>query len=260
MSRLNRTNLAEAAEEAEVADLANQQTYGLTSPLEYLLTSGGDPRLRIDSVLLLNGYGCQSWPRPAAFTFASSTATSVSERGFAAAAKAQQRLVEATRRATVEETCDREAEWLREQLRTLLRLDGLGTEIIFSPSGTDSQLQALYVAQNLLQGPPVPVIVGSDETGSGTARAMVGPMGARFGQHFGRIRNRIGEVVRIAGRSHATNTASRPSLQRAGVFAGAEAARAHHKNPAANQRDDDRQQSPRENQADLVHEYPLSMV
>jgi hypothetical protein len=174
MSRLNRTNLAEAAEEAEVADLANQQTYGLTSPLEYLLTSGGDPRLRIDSVLLLNGYGCQSWPRPEAFTFASSTATSISERGFAAAAKAQQRLVEATRRATVEEACDREAEWLREQLRTLLKLDAPGTEIIFSPSGTDSQLQALYVAQNLLQGPPVPVIVGSDETGSGTARAISG--------------------------------------------------------------------------------------
>lgn len=174
MAPLSRTNLAEAAEVAEVAGLAQHQDYGLASPLEYLLTSGGDPRLRIDSVLLLNGYGCQSWPRPEAFTFASSTATSISERGFAAAAKAQQRLIEATRRTTVEEACDNEAEWLREQLRALLKLDASGTEIIFSPSGTDSQLQAFYVAQTLLQGPLVPVIVGSDETGSGTARAISG--------------------------------------------------------------------------------------
>ena len=174
MAPLSRTNLAEAAEVSEVAGSADQQNHGLASPLEYLLTSGGDPRLRIDSVFLLNGYGCQSWPRPEAFTFASSTATSISERGFAAAAKAQQRLIEATRRTTVEEACDREAEWLREQLRALLKLDASGTEIIFSPSGTDSQLQAFYVAQTLLQGPTVPVVVGSDETGSGTARAISG--------------------------------------------------------------------------------------
>jgi hypothetical protein len=174
MAPLSSANLAEAAEVAEVDGLAKQQNYGLTSPLECLLTSGGDPRLRIDSVLLLNGYGCQSWPRPGAFTFASSTATSISERGFAAAAKAQQRLIEATRRTTMQEACDRQAEWLREHLRTLLKLDASGTEIIFSPSGTDSQLQAFYVAQNLLQGPIVPVIVGADETGSGTARAISG--------------------------------------------------------------------------------------
>lgn len=178
MAPFNTTDLAEAGEVAEAVGLANQQNYGLTSPLEYLLTSGGDPRLRIDSVLLLNGYGCQSWPRPEAFTFASSTATSISERGFAAAAKALRRLIEATRRTTprtnVEEACDREAEWLREELRALLKLGASGTEIIFSPSGTDSQLQAFYVAQTLLQGPPVPVIVGSDETGRGTARAISG--------------------------------------------------------------------------------------
>jgi hypothetical protein len=40
--------------------------------------SGGDLRLNIDEIDLLNKYGCRPFPRPDAFTFASSTGTSVS--------------------------------------------------------------------------------------------------------------------------------------------------------------------------------------
>ena len=50
----------------------------LAKPTEYLLMAGGDFRLNIDEVDLLNKYGCRPFPRPEAFTFASSTATSVS--------------------------------------------------------------------------------------------------------------------------------------------------------------------------------------
>lgn len=154
--------------------VAAQELYGLELPLEQLLTSGGDPRLRLDPVHQLNGYGCQPWPRPEAFTFASSTATSISDRGFAAAAAVQQQLIESAGNGKLEDACDRHAEWLRKQIRTFLALSASGTEIVFSPSGTDSQVHALYVAQALLDGPLVSVIVGSDETGSGTARAMIG--------------------------------------------------------------------------------------
>jgi len=38
--------------------------------------SGGDLRLNIDEIHLLNKYGCRPFPRPDAFTFASSTASS----------------------------------------------------------------------------------------------------------------------------------------------------------------------------------------
>src|ERR1700690_2386913 len=117
--------------------VAGQELYGLTSPLESLLTSGGDPRLRLDPAHLLNGYGCQPWPRPEAFTFASSTATSISDRGFAAAAETQQQLIECARREQLEDACDRHTEWVREQIRTLLGLGPAGTQIVFSPSGTD---------------------------------------------------------------------------------------------------------------------------
>src|ERR1700690_1624898 len=102
----------------------------LTSPLEYLLTSGGDSRLRLDPDHLLNGYGCQPWPRPEAFTFASSTATSISDRGFAAAAETQQQLIECARREKLEDACDRHTEWIREQLRMLLGLGPAGTQIV----------------------------------------------------------------------------------------------------------------------------------
>jgi hypothetical protein len=50
----------------------------LAKPTEYLLMSGGDLRLNIDEIDLLNKYGCRPFPRPDAFTFASSTGTSVS--------------------------------------------------------------------------------------------------------------------------------------------------------------------------------------
>lgn len=156
------------------SNVAGEELYGLKSPLECLLTSGGDPRLRLDPVQLLNGYGCQPWPRPEGFTFASSTATSISERGFAAAARAQQHLIESSRQESLEDVCDSQTEWLREQLKTFLGLGSSDTQVIFSPSGTDSQVHALYVAQTVLDGPLVSVIVGSDETGSGTARAMIG--------------------------------------------------------------------------------------
>jgi hypothetical protein len=54
----------------------------LAKPTEYLLMSGGDLRLNIDEFELLNKYGCRPFPRPEALTFASSTATSVSNYAF----------------------------------------------------------------------------------------------------------------------------------------------------------------------------------
>jgi hypothetical protein len=43
--------------------------------------AGGDLRLNIDEIHLLNKYGCRPF-RPEAFTFASSTASSVSNFAF----------------------------------------------------------------------------------------------------------------------------------------------------------------------------------
>jgi len=146
----------------------------LAAPTEYLLASGGDSRLYLDPVHLLNGYGCRPWPQPEIFTFASSTATLLSPRGFTAAAAAQQQLIELSAKLGLESACDLLLESVRQRIRSALKLDRAETEIVFSPSGTDSQVQALFIAQSILGGPVVNVIVASDETGSGTPCSTTG--------------------------------------------------------------------------------------
>ena len=56
--------------------------WGLLGPTEWLMEQGGDARLATDPFTGLNGYGCSHRPRPWAVTFASSTASSSSERGY----------------------------------------------------------------------------------------------------------------------------------------------------------------------------------
>ena len=58
-----------------------------TDILNEWLVAGGDSRLRVNPATQLSDYGCQAFPRPA-LSFASSTASSISERGYAAAAEA----------------------------------------------------------------------------------------------------------------------------------------------------------------------------
>jgi hypothetical protein len=146
----------------------------LDAPLEFLLASGIDSRLKINPIDGLNGYGCQPGPRPDVFTFASSTATTVSNRGFASAGLELEQLVQASKKRGIGSACDLFAEKLRKKIRSLLEVPADQAEIIFSPSGTDSQVHALYVAQARLGSPLVSVIVASDETGSGTSYATTG--------------------------------------------------------------------------------------
>src|SRR5260221_12500275 len=60
-------------------------------PAAQLLTAGGDSRLLVDPATGLNAYGCSPTPRPWAITFASTTATSISDGAFAAAGRCRDR-------------------------------------------------------------------------------------------------------------------------------------------------------------------------
>lgn len=151
---------------------ADNRLTPLFAPLDFLLASGGDSRLAVDRDTRLNGYGCRPYPRPEAFTFASSTATSVSTRAYARAAAAREALIAAT--IEDEDSFDAQIESLRMRLLAHLGLAGSGVEIVFSPSGTDAQLQASFLAQTLLGGPLASVVVAADETGSGTGFAIMG--------------------------------------------------------------------------------------
>lgn len=144
----------------------------LFAPLDFLLAEGGDARLTVDAETRLNGYGCRPFPRPEAFTFASSTATSISDRAYAAADAARHALVAAV--IDHDGAFDERIESLRARLLSLLGLAASGTEIVFSPSGTDAQLQALFLTETLLDGPLTSIVVAADETGSGTKFALTG--------------------------------------------------------------------------------------
>ncbi len=134
-----------------------------------LLNSGGDSRLRLNLVNNLNDFGCSPSPRPEALSFASSTASSISARAFAA--------VEMVARGPHAESQLGDLESFVEALRTeLASVWGLGedADVIFAPSGTDAELRALYLAKCVLRPPVVSILVSSDETGSGMPLAAVG--------------------------------------------------------------------------------------
>lgn len=152
----------------------------LTAPLDWLLASGGDTRLNLDPETNLNGYGCRPSPRPEAFTFASSTATSISDRAYAAVAGLRQSLLRQAQKIGLESAVDEQMERMRDELKEALGLADSGCDVVFSPSGTDSQLHALFVARTLLGTPLVSMIAAADETGSGAVFAT-------RGRHFNAI-------------------------------------------------------------------------
>jgi selenocysteine lyase/cysteine desulfurase len=140
----------------------------LFAPLDQLLVGGGDPRLTLDSVSGVNEYGCGPVPSPETWNFASSTASSISERAYARAELAREELMGTAIMAGVEEAFDARIEAMREELRAHLKLSAAEADVVFSPSGTDSQLHALFLARSLLGSKLTTIVVGSDQTGSGT--------------------------------------------------------------------------------------------
>ncbi len=157
-----------------MTDGGDNRLRSLFAPLEQLLASGGDTRLYLDPVTRLNGYGCRPFPRREAFTFASSTATSISERAYAVCAAARQSLLRDATAIGLDRALDARVEGMRGELKELLDLGDTGCEIVFSPSGTDSQLHALFLARSVLGTPMVSVIAAAEETGSGAAFATHG--------------------------------------------------------------------------------------
>jgi len=139
----------------------------LFAPLSDLLVTGGDARLALDRPGGRNGYGCSPSPAPQLLCFGSSTASPISEHAYARAEQVRERLMHAAIGLGLDEALDRRTEELRLELKAELRLpDDVG--IVFSPSGTDSQLHALALTRALLGERLTTIVVGCDQTGSGT--------------------------------------------------------------------------------------------
>lgn len=140
----------------------------LFAPLHHLLGCGGDPRLDIDPASGLNGYGCALLPCTETLSFSSSTATSISERGYDRAGRAREALMQSAIADGIEAAFDARTEAMRRELKACFELPHDDVDVVFSPSGTDAQLQALFLTRALLGPDLTTIVVAADQTGSGT--------------------------------------------------------------------------------------------
>lgn len=150
-----------------------------------LLVAGGDDRIRLDPVTHRNKYGCGPRPEPGLLDFASSTASVISERAYAAADALRGTLARALHAALDEHLAGdlyaREMERLRQELLALAGLTDLpGLDVVFAASGTEAHLLATQLVMADASARPRVVMVEDVETGSGVRAALAG---LHFGPH-----------------------------------------------------------------------------
>jgi hypothetical protein len=164
--------MAAMADQRDGSAAPHEAARDLSSTAE-LLTRGGDGRIVRDPESGLNRYGCAPIPEPAVLAYGSSTASTVSQAGFAAADRLRRRLARAAHREPAALTYAREVARLRWELVDLCGLSDLtGLDIILGTSGTD-----LHAFASQLMGadgmvPPLAVTVAETETGSGVPAAL----------------------------------------------------------------------------------------
>ena len=140
-----------------------------------LLTEGGDARIALDPGTARNKYGCTATPDGDRADFSSSTASSISRRGFSAADALRQRLAVMDGRERRAATYGRELDRLRTELASLCGLsDMAGLDIVFAASGTDLHLLASALVGGTPDRPLVCIDVEAEETGSGVPDALAG--------------------------------------------------------------------------------------
>lgn len=139
-----------------------------------LLTDGGDARI-VCGPHGSNRYGCSSLPEPDALAYGSSTASTISPAGFAAADALRKRLKSASATEAPHFTYERELDRVRRELKRLCGLkETLGLEIIFGASGTDLHLFASQLMVDTVEPRPLIVRIEAAETGSGVPDALAG--------------------------------------------------------------------------------------
>jgi hypothetical protein len=214
MSALNARLFLRAAEPPNSKDRSCSAMTELFVPLDRLLGCGGDARLEIDPTSHLNAYGCQSFPCPDTLSYASSTATSISQRAYDRVGDAREQLMRSAIVVGFDAAFDARVEAMRGRLKAYLGLSESSADVVFSPSGTDAQLQALFLARALFGSALTTIIVAADQTGSGTPDTAVGRHFSTATANGSRVRK--GEP--IAGLADSVASLALPLLDAAGGF------------------------------------------
>ena len=202
----------QVAEKSGVAARSGPAMADLFVPLDRLLAGGGDSRLAVSAASGLNEYGCQPMPCPETLSFSSSTATSISQRAYDRAQMAREDMMRSAIDIGIEAAFDERIQEMRNELRTHFSLPPALADVVFSPSGTDSQLQALFLTRKLLGPELVTVVVAADQTGSGTVNTARGCHFSAATANGGRVQK--GEP--IAGLAQAVTSVTLPLFDEAG--------------------------------------------
>jgi hypothetical protein len=141
--------------------------------VEALLVDGGDARIRRDPTTGVNQYGCTPTPEDGLADFASSTASSISARGYAAASALRNRLAAGAEPPALIYAC--ELARIRERLVRLCGLQSIPQlDVVFAASGTDLHLLAAALVGGTPERPLLCIDVEPEETGSGVPAALAG--------------------------------------------------------------------------------------
>ena len=150
--------------------------WSLLGPAEWLMAQGGDQRLAVDPRTGLNHYGCSHRPRPWAITFASSTASSLSERGFGGAETSRRRIAAGAIAGRADAVLAMEAQAVRDGIAAHYGLLAIPSapagEVVLAASGTDCELLVLALAERC--GAVSTILTAPEETGTGVPLAAGG--------------------------------------------------------------------------------------
>jgi len=140
------------------------------SELAWLLTAGGDERIRPDAATGRNRYATTATPQPDEVFLSSSTASTITSRAYRAVERAW---------TALSPDClggySRVDGWFDELRARLLTLFGVpGAVAVLTASGTEAELVALAIAKSVLPGPLTNIIIAPAETGRGVLRAAAG--------------------------------------------------------------------------------------
>ena len=182
--RSMRNTAAEKIEESGAADFP-----ALAIPAAWTMLEDGDSRLDLDPTTGLDRYGCAALPQSGAAELASSTASTVSLAGLAAAEALWRHFAEAETVESRERVAAAAADVITKDLLTAV---GIGPREKAAPvlaaSGTTAILMATGLALDSAMEPALAVIVGAEETGTGVIAAATGrhpcartPLGTQVG-------------------------------------------------------------------------------
>ena len=145
----------------------------LSLPLERILAAGGDSRLTVAPHTGLNRYGTAPRPRPEAVHFSSSTASSISDYGFALCEMLRHDLLQAAIRHDVplDQLRWHLTDGVIAQLLDLLAIEAPEADVALAPSGSDTEMLAVMLAAAASDEPLTNILIAPEETGRAVALA-----------------------------------------------------------------------------------------